>query len=138
MCIRCSVVCASAPVASELVSDAGHYCTHKLSPSSIGASPERGNLHIIACSALRSGSTVVTCLLIGCSTHVSVFNLCSDVGALSQLVMSSLDPNAGVTLPVVDGEDGPTEEGISLFCLNPGPGLQPPVGLILAPSQFQF
>ncbi|XP_026166081.1 arf-GAP with Rho-GAP domain, ANK repeat and PH domain-containing protein 1 [Mastacembelus armatus] len=37
----------------------------------------------------------------------------SDVGALSQLVMSTLDPTAGVTLPPVDGTES-TNEGLNL------------------------
>lgn len=41
---------------------------------------------------------------------LSVF-MCPDVGALSQLVMSTLDPNAGVTLPPLEGAAEPTEEG---------------------------
>lgn len=40
----------------------------------------------------------------------SVF-LCPDVGALSQLVMSTLDQNARVTLHPLEGATEPTEEG---------------------------
>ncbi|XP_042337882.1 arf-GAP with Rho-GAP domain, ANK repeat and PH domain-containing protein 1-like, partial [Plectropomus leopardus] len=47
----------------------------------------------------------VVCLLIGC------LSICPDVGALSQLVMSSLDPNAGVTLPPLEGAAEPPEDG---------------------------
>lgn len=41
---------------------------------------------------------------------LSVF-VCPDVGALSQLVMSALDQNAGVTLPPLEGAAEPPEEG---------------------------
>lgn len=39
--------------------------------------------------------------------------MCPDVGALSQLVTSCLDPTAGVTLPPVDGAAEPSDEGIT-------------------------
>lgn len=55
------------------------------------------------------GSTDQTlCVLIG--SMLSVF-MCPDVGALSQLVTSTLDPNTGVTLPPLEGAAEPTEEG---------------------------
>ncbi len=72
----------------------------------------------------------------------SVF-LCPDVGALSQLVMSTLDQNAGVTLPPLEGAAEPTEEGnegktCPLFSLS-SPGPHPPASLIpFCLSWFQF
>lgn len=44
--------------------------------------------------------------------------VCPDVGALSQLVMSTLDQTTGITLPPLEGESEPTEEGINLHCFS--------------------
>ncbi|XP_070712118.1 arf-GAP with Rho-GAP domain, ANK repeat and PH domain-containing protein 1 [Pempheris klunzingeri] len=57
----------------------------------------------------------------------------TDVGALSQLVMSTLDQNAGVTLPPLEGAAEPTEEGTEgpNQPVSPGP---PPVSGLSPPS----
>ena len=65
-------------------------------------------------------------------SKVSDFNqavfMCPDVGALSQLVMSTLDQNSGVTLPPLQDAAEPTEEGTDThFSLSP----DSPVSLIL-------
>lgn len=45
-----------------------------------------------------------------CHLADSCVSSCADIDALSQLVMSSLDKNTGVTLPPLDGA-ATTEEG---------------------------
>lgn len=74
---------------------------------------------VLAVSQDSHGETSQTLpLLIGCSTCVSVLNMCPDVGALSQLVMSTLDPTAGVTLPQTEEESEPPAQGIKPHCFS--------------------